>query len=72
MVEYTIASFVGADPVGARHVNSEREAKTLARMIYADLCLRHAKRSTDIRVFVYPVVNGEPQANILVIDADND
>lgn len=72
MTEYTIASFAGSDPVGARHVKDEREARTLARVIYADLCMRHARRSNDIRVVVYPVVKGEPQANILVLDVDND
>lgn len=72
MTEFTIASFAGADPVGARHVKDEREARRIARFIYADLCMRHPRRSTDIRVVVYPVVNGEPQANILVVDSDND
>lgn len=72
MTEFTIASFAGSDPVGARHVTDEREARTLARFIYADLCMRHPRRSAEIRVVVYPVVNGEPQPNVLVIDAEND
>ena len=66
-VTYTVASFIGSQPVGQRSVKSLDEAKTLAKQMLASA--KASANGQPVVVDVYPVVNYEPKDSILALRA---
>jgi hypothetical protein len=66
-VTYTVASFIGSQPVGQRSVKSLEEAKTLAKQMLASA--KGSAKGQPVVVDVYPVVNYEPKDSILALRA---
>ena len=66
-VTYTVASFIGSQPVGQRSVKSVDEAKTLAKQMLASA--KASAKGQPVVVDVYPVVNYEPKDSILALRA---
>jgi hypothetical protein len=63
--------FYQDEMAGQRYAETLAEAKTIARLSYANMALRYS-RWKDAYVIVYPVTDGQPGDVVFRVDKDTD